>query len=122
MSIITTMRRQKAVLWPLVGVNDFGKPCFGNPEQVDCRWDDGEEEYVRRDGTKSVSTATMYPDRFIKRGSVVWLGLLKDVIYLSDPKKNESAAEVMGTKRYPNIKNTEILYICNLEPTAWRAG
>ena len=122
MGIISSMRRQDAVVWSFDSFDDMGQPCLNSPVQIRCRWDGGTEEYVREDGTKSVSSATVYPDRLVPVGSVMWLGLMQDLEYVApgEAKKNDDAAEVGKSVFNPNLKATETLFTCSLEPTAWR--
>jgi len=116
MGIISSMRRQRCVVWLFTGFDDFGKPCLGEPREIACRWDSMPQQFIGPDGTQWRSTATVYPEILVPNGSVMWEGKLKDldVIYADGSKRNPEAAEVRQSIKHPNLKNTEILYICNL--------
>jgi len=116
MGIISSMRRQRCVVWLFDNFDDFGKPCLKEPLEVACRWDSMPQQFINPDGTQWRSTATVYPEIEVPQGSVMWLGQLKDLekVYADGSKRNPEAAEVRQFITHPNLKNTEKLYICNL--------
>jgi hypothetical protein len=116
MSIISRMRKQKAVYWPLGSsetggkdVDDYGKPVYATAVEIDCRWEDSREEFISPKGDKELSHSMVYVDRDMRVGEVLMLGTLDSVVYLTNPKKNTNAWEIRAFEKLPNFKATEFL-------------
>lgn len=74
MSLIVTMRRQKAVWWERNPTPDkFGKYAFQPPVEFKCRWDDTAKEFVSPKIEKLVSRSVVYADRVMKPGDYLCL-------------------------------------------------
>lgn len=108
MGVIRRMRRQKAVYWPKIENDRFGKPVLGDPVEVDCRWVDLAEEFLDGAGRKVLSHSKVYVDRVVTLGGMLWRGLLAD----ADPValNNAGAHEIRKFDQVPNFKATETLY------------
>ena len=108
MSLITRMRRQKAVWWERSGVDKFGKPSFEAPCEIDCRWEDTAEEHITPLGEKFVSRSLVYVDRVMSVGDYLRLG---ELVYevLDNPFDMGDAYEIKNFMKLPNIRNTETL-------------
>jgi hypothetical protein len=111
MSLITRMRRQKAVYWERTGHDEAGQPTYAAPVEINCRWEDTSVEFMDKEQRRVLSNAKVYVDRVMPLGSALWRGLLADVhpASASDPFLNEFAYEVRMFKRLPNIRATEEL-------------
>ena len=115
MSIISRMRKQTAVLWPLasgsgeVKYDDYGQPVTEDPVEIECRWEDKNEEFIDSAGTKRLSNALVYVDRDLEPGDVLMLGDLYDITDLDEPKENDGAFEVRRFDKIPNFRATEFL-------------
>lgn len=101
--------KQDAVYWPANGVDEFGKPTWGSPEAIRCRWDDKQETFVNANGDEEVSRARVMVDRDIAAKSVLFLGTLDDVTDVENPKENEGAWEVRLTMKTPDRKGRRFL-------------
>lgn len=117
MGIITRMRKQQAVWWPLKSAesaaNDydrFGQPQFADPVQLDdlVRWEDVTEEFIASDGTTQLSRAKVFVGRDMQPGDVIMLGLLASITKVI-PKENVGAWEIRRFEKLPNLKATEFL-------------
>lgn len=109
MSIITRMRRQKAVYWAAGQLDRHGQASFANPVQIDCRWEDRADEFIDDKGEKKISSSVVYVDRDMKTGDVLMKGLLNGDVNQSSPFSNPLAGEIKGYADLPNLKNTESL-------------
>jgi len=116
MGIITKMRKQKAVYWPPgsdvsggLDYDDYGKPLYADPVEIDCRWEDVAQEFVDTRNEITFSQAIVYVDRDVGLRGVLMLGTLADVTDLDDPKSNENAWEIRRFDKLPNLRNTEYL-------------
>ena len=114
MSIITRMRRQKAVWWSKSNVDDYGRPTWNTPVEIDCRWEDAAQEFVKEDGEVNFSRSIVYVDRDMEVGDVLLLGELDSGVDEADPKNNNGAWEVSRFEKTPNLKATEFLRVCYL--------
>jgi len=108
MSIISTMRRQVATLWEIVGRDDYGQPLLSAPVQIKCRWQGGGGEYVTGDGTPFVAAALVFPDRVVSVGAYLWLGAIGTAP--ADPLTTDGVVKVRVFQAIPNLKNKETLY------------
>jgi len=120
MGIIKKARKQKAVYWALAsaagGEYDYtpdGQPRYTSAVQIDCRWDDVNEEFIDAQGTKHISKSEVMVDRDVDLGGVLWLGLLADCQKLV-PFNNAGASEILRFDNIPNLKATEFLKIAYL--------
>lgn len=110
MSLIVRMRRQYAVFWPrLVEASPDGKPQYGAPYEIRCRWEDKRQSFITAAGTEEVSNAVVYVDRPMVVGDRLWLGRLGEVTLPASPEKIEGCYEVRQFESVPNLKATEFL-------------
>ena len=121
MSVISKMRRQKAILWLRTGVSEFNEPLFSAPVEVACRWDDLSEVFFSSDGKELVSKAIVYPDRevptgsyFLKATQTEFDALDLTTALILKPQDIPGAYPVMSKAITPNFKNTENLYTNHL--------
>lgn len=117
MSIITRMRKQKAVWWPLQTIesagddaDNYGQPLVSlDPIEIDVRWEDVSEEFIDETDTVQMSRARVYVDRDVEVGGILMLGELTDITDANNPKENDNAWEIRRFEKLPNLKNTEFL-------------
>ena len=74
--ILKLIRSQTLVYWQKTGSDQFGRPAFANPVQINCRWEDKEQEIVMPDGRKVLSKAYLITPQLLVAGSIVLLGTL----------------------------------------------
>lgn len=111
MSVISKIRRQKAVYWPKLSDGNDGKALLGDAVEIDCRWEDRVEMTVDQQGRELVSSAFVYVDRAVTPGGFLWQGRLTACPY-TDPAeawRNDGAREIKRRDILPNFKNTENL-------------
>lgn len=107
---------QKAVYWPPGSeetggsdYDDYGRPQYAQAVEIDCRWDDRNEEMIFADGTRDLSRAQVITDQEVSVRGVLFLGELTDVDDLDDPKNNEGAWEIRRVDRNPDIDGEDTL-------------
>ncbi len=110
MSIIKKMRKQKAVYWEPLGPNETGMQTYAEPIEIKCRWEDDDFAFIDAAGTTVASTTTVYPDRYLKVGGILWEGKLVNVAFQSEPLLNPNSDEIVKCGKIPNLKNSEVLY------------
>ena len=121
MSLVTRMRKQKCVYWPLGSAesggsdeDSYGNPSHGSPIEIDCRWEDGNKEFVGSKGTTELSSARVFVDRDMQVGEMLMLGELDSSVDQDDPRNNQGAYEIRAFQKTPNLKATEFLRIAVL--------
>lgn len=102
MGVSKRFMKQTAVYWEASGVSDHGQPTYEAPVQIDCRWEGVTEEFIDSDGDRVLSRARLIVDRDIAMKSVLWLGVLVDVVDENDPRENDDAWEVRQFRKTPN--------------------
>lgn len=103
------MRKQKAVLWRRSAEPDkYGAFSFGEPEEIDCRWDDSGKEFRNSAGQTEMSAAVVYVDRVVGFGDKLMKGEM-DSNTPDDPLDTRLAFEVKRFDITPNLRNTENL-------------
>lgn len=108
MSVITSMRRQKAVYWKQGPLGVTGQPTFLAPVEIDCRWEDESVEFLNNNAERLASKAVVYVDRDMQEKDVLMLSTLNSAV-LDDPFDNANAFSVRGFASLPNFKATEFL-------------
>lgn len=120
MSLITRMRRQKAIYWPFTGLDNYGKRTYGPPQELDVRWEDLAKEFVTPLGETKTSMSNVYVGQLedgteLVTGGVLWLGSLEDLGSPPDnPLKFPKAFQIQAFENTPNLRATESLRIAIL--------
>lgn len=111
MSLISRMRRQKAVLWAQGSQkpDDYGNPTTGNAVEIACRWEEKSEKFINFNGEEEVSKSVVYVDRELKKGDLLRFGPLSSVTNPANARNNDGVWEVKGFASVPNLKCTENL-------------
>jgi len=116
MSIITRMLKQTCVYWALassesggLAYDDYGQPVVTDPVEIECRWEDVNEEFIDATGTKQTSRAKVYVSQDVDVGGILMLGELTDITDDDNPKENDGAWEIRKFDKLPNLRVTEFL-------------
>jgi hypothetical protein len=96
---------QKAIYWEYNELDDFGKPYYCNPVEIDCRWEDVVEEIILPNSDRELSRATVTVDRDMNIKDILKLGELISSIS-NDPNDEDDAWEILMFNKIPNHKNT----------------
>lgn len=78
----------KGTYWPREGVDGMGTPVYGAVQEIDCRWDHMQEEFVLPTAEVMVSNALIMVDRDMNVGDRIRLGALETV-----PNPNDAMDE-----------------------------
>jgi len=115
MSIITKMRKQKALWWKRLEANEYGRYSYDAPVEIDCRWDDVADlgRKPSPPSEKIASSTVVYVDRVMTPGDKLREGGLESSTE-SDPENDEGALVIERFVVTPNLKATESLYTAYL--------
>ena len=100
--------KQVAVWWESSGIDEFGKPSYAAPVEIECRWDDAVEEFVGSNGDREISRSKLIVDRDLKVKDKLKLGALSIAIE-GNPDDNEDAWEIRLFKKTPDFKGRKYL-------------
>ena len=120
MGIIERMRKQKAVWWEFTGLDRSGQKTYANPIEIQCRWEDVNEESIDERGNQFISASIVYVDREMKPGDILWNGLLADdpddplASAPADPRKDFNARQIRAFERMPKLDYSEVLLTAKL--------
>ena len=116
MSIITRVLRQKGVYWEPSATKgyDGNTTSWLTPVSVNVRWTEKERYHVLESGTQVVSQTSVMTNIDTLKGGFLYLGLLADVLAVTDPRTQVGAWEIMKTEKTPNLRATEFLRIAHL--------
>jgi hypothetical protein len=110
MSLISKMRKQTAIYWEFSANDEYGKPQFEEPVEIDCRWIDISEEFLDSKGNRQISNSKVYVDRDMILGSILKLGNVADMDSgVDNPLLQDSAYQIRKIEKLPNFKATEFL-------------
>ena len=110
MSLITRMRQSVCVYWTPTGMaDDNGVPILGAPEELACRWDELQIEFINADGDKLISRAVVYVGERPAIGGIMVHATLASIVYFNTPRKNDGVFEVKQVSEVANLRNTETL-------------
>lgn len=113
-AVLRRFTKQKLVYWRKIGSNDFGRPVYAEPVELDCRWEDKQQEVVMPDGRKIMSRGYVLIGDPLLAGSLVFLGTLVDWQqsegYPAPPGVVQGGREVLLLKQTPDIKARDSIY------------
>lgn len=109
MSLITRMRRQRAVYWKQNGNDRFGKIAFLPPVEIKCRWVDATEDVRGTQGDNVGFNTKVYVDREMSVGDRLKKGEMESNV-AEDPHDDPAAIAIQRFGITPNLHNTENLY------------
>lgn len=108
-SLLQSMLRQRAVLWPRSGTDPYGKPTLGNPVQVSVRWDDVTKTFLADDGETQQPLTKVYVDRDVVKGSKMMLADLTSGFDVNPDNHPGLVWEVVRFERFPNFECDDFL-------------
>lgn len=114
MSIITRMRKHRAVWFKSSGISQNGQETFDGPVEIRCRWDDVAETYTLPDGNEAVSKSIVYVDRVMSVNDILVRGPLTEDIDKSDPLNNKMVSRIRQFSQIDNLRATKTLYTAML--------
>jgi len=109
MSAITKVLKQKCVYWAPGTPDAYGQTTYSEAIELNCRWDDNQQQIIRDDGTMVMSKAEVMLSADVIVGGVLKFGTLDDVLYMNEPTRNDGAFEILKFDKNPNFKCTEFV-------------
>jgi len=99
---------QAAVLWPKVGVDEYGAVTRGNPEEITVRWTWKRRDIRAPDGTRITVDATLHTVKDLRIGDRVWLGALEDWYGTGSGGDDSDVLQVVAFDFTHDVKGREI--------------
>jgi len=101
------VRNDFCVYWPPRGSSDAGLK-YGEPEEISCRWVDGEEEMVGMAQRTYAVKATVTVEVDLAVGGLLWHDRLENWKYsFRAPSEAEGGFEIKEFKKLPDRKNRD---------------
>lgn len=120
MSLISKVRKQDAVWWPMTGRDRYAEVTYGDPVEIKVRWTEKADEMRGPGGAVVEVHALVYADhklhldQGLRIGDLLWLGKLEDFPGTWESPKDAGADDIKAMATTPNLKNTETLMILGL--------
>ena len=108
-SVANRAMKQEAVYWPPDTLDEFGRPSWGTPEEISCRWEDVTEEFIDPNGDRQISKSKLIVDRDLLIKGLLKLGELDSTVDQDDPKDNEDVWEIRLFSKIPDFKGRKYL-------------
>lgn len=105
----------RAVYWPPLTsggvrqVDNFGQFKSGAAVEVQCRWEDVQEDFIDREGKVELSKAKVFLIVPVEFGGILWHGRLANVTDAVVPLNNVGALEIRQILATPSFHNTAML-------------
>lgn len=109
MRILTKMLKQTCVYWPPVGSNPSGETIYGPPQELKCRWEDIQEQYLDVGGNVRVSNSRVYTAVDVKIDGILWLGTVETLVSQSSPMDNPGAYAIRKFSKIPTLRGNKFL-------------
>lgn len=109
MSLLDRMRKQWAVYWEYDSQDRNGKDTYKDPIAVKVRWEDKSEQDFLPSGQMVMVKSTVYVDRDMPLGGILWLGLLVDTPSIP-PEHNK----ICIFRSYPKLIPRKFLRIARI--------
>lgn len=98
---------EKAAYWAPLGRDGSGRPIYGTPVEIDCRWEDTNEQFINAIGEEQMSQAIVYVDRDLELAGMLRLG--KEVTAPADPALDNDSFEIQKVSDIPNLPADDFL-------------
>jgi hypothetical protein len=102
--IETDARFQKAVLWQMSGVDDYGEPRIDYTEELSVRWEDRRTQMPDPLGNMITVDATAVVDKRIEMESLVWKGEVDNLPGTSFTAELDELMVVVAYTEVPDVK------------------
>ena len=107
-SVVRRFTNQILVYWPKIDSGLGGRPEFGDPYEIACRWEDVQKEIILPDGRIVLSKGYLLLANPVAVGGLVFLGKLSDwaamPTYPAIPTVNQGVREVIKFNSTPDLK------------------
>jgi hypothetical protein len=99
------------IYWAPTGVDNQGRPTYTgtSPIEIQCRWEDTNEQMIDKTGRQRTSRSIVYVDRDIDVNGALTHSSLEAIQFVTDPFKNPQTWEVQRFDKVPTLRNRESL-------------
>lgn len=112
--VVKKFTNQTLTQFPKIGTDGFGRPVYGPPVQIACRWEDKQQEVITPDGRRVRSMAYLLLVSPVSVGDWVFLGTIAVVNALptwpKPPTVNQGGREVLVSCQTPDLKASNFVY------------
>jgi hypothetical protein len=112
MSLVQRMlKHQTAVYWApgATAWDEYGQPVSADPVELECRWEETNEEFIDAQGTRRVCSAKVYLGEDVEVGGKLMLGTLEEADALGFLMTDDRVFEIRSFAKTPNRRQTEWL-------------
>jgi len=96
--------KQTATYWPVISDADqFGRPVYGDPVEIRCRWDETCEEFIDSRGSKQMSRAKIVTDTAVVAGGKLMLGTESYAVM-------DDAVEIKSANGVPDLYGNRVVW------------
>lgn len=89
-----------ATYWGAPTLAGYGVYTFAAPVQVNCRWEDKNEEFINDQGNDEMSQAVVYLDTDVAPGGYLFLGTSA----VADPTTVDGAHKIKRFTKIPDVR------------------
>jgi hypothetical protein len=107
MRLLKTMRKDDAVYWAPVGIDDSSNPTWAAPIDLKVRWEDSDQVIQTAKGEQVTSSAMVFVGQDVKLGGVLWQGTVAALTDSANPFNNEGAGEILKFDKVPTFKGDD---------------
>jgi hypothetical protein len=93
-----------AVIWPVIGYNQYGEPMLGGPSQIQVRWDDDRHEVMDPKGNVITLEASVILPQRVLIGSLMWRGLLSSWYGTGSALPENDVMQIIMYDETPDLK------------------
>ena len=99
---------QTAVYWGSPVEDGYGGKTWGDPVEIDCRWEETMQVMLDKDGEEITSRAAVYVTQDLEENGVLYLGTLDDLDsdQEADPLSNNAAYTIKRFAKTPVLGST----------------
>jgi hypothetical protein len=113
------MLKQKAVWWQTTGMDRYSRKTYAEGVEVNCRWEQASAEEGRAEGRSTIEdNSTVYVDRDMTPGDVLWLGsaddLTEEELNSQTPERIVGAYPIQNFSSNFNVRRTKFVRIATL--------
>lgn len=98
-------RKQKAVLWPILGVDEFNEPTYDDPVELNVRWTWKNMQAVSPTGSPMALDAQVVVGEVVYIGSLMWEGTLADWYGTGSAGDDDAVMYVVTSNETADLKN-----------------
>ena len=109
MQLIRKCRIHKAVLWKKLGDSGRGYYVYASPVEIDCRWNQTDEQLFDKNGVEFRCVSDLVVDRDVAVGDILKYGPLTSITQpIDDPLVRDGAYPVRKVEKLTTLNNPDM--------------